>query len=231
MGFFKCTVKCPHDLNIPVLPVKHNGKLTFPVGTFTGKWTSFELELAVKKGYAILPLEGYVFKTGHPLANYSKTLTSIKDQASIRGDAVTRNTAKLLLNTLYGKFARRYYQSSTSIVTEDQLQEIEQLYEVQSITHLDNGMIMVNYNNKPIANSPLPKDVVDRAFKNYNISTIDKNTNMAIAATITSHGRIILYNLYEEVIERGGKICYSDTDSVYAYLPESPFNKPFGPFI
>lgn len=36
IGFFKCEVVTPDNLNLPVLPVKHNGKLTFPLGTFTG---------------------------------------------------------------------------------------------------------------------------------------------------------------------------------------------------
>jgi hypothetical protein len=37
MGIFKCVANAPQDLHLPVLPIKHKGKLTFPVGTFTGK--------------------------------------------------------------------------------------------------------------------------------------------------------------------------------------------------
>jgi hypothetical protein len=177
-------------------------------------------------------MEGYVFKSRKPLSNYSQTLTTIKDEAALKGDAVSRNTAKLLLNTLYGKFARTYYDSTTAIVTKDHLSDLERIYEIHSITHLEGGIIMVNYNNKPLENiKDVPKDHIKQAYNQYNIATMDKNTNIAISATITSHGRIILYKLYEEVLARGGVMCYSDTDSVYASLPESPFNKPFGPFI
>jgi len=36
IGFFYCEVTTPLNLNIPVLPVHYQGKLTFPLGTFTG---------------------------------------------------------------------------------------------------------------------------------------------------------------------------------------------------
>jgi len=36
IAFFKCEVKTPMGINIPVLPIKINGKLTFPLGEFAG---------------------------------------------------------------------------------------------------------------------------------------------------------------------------------------------------
>lgn len=36
IGFFKCEVQAPIGLNIPVLPLHHDGKLTFPLGSFVG---------------------------------------------------------------------------------------------------------------------------------------------------------------------------------------------------
>ena len=36
IGFFQCEVVAPLELNIPVLPVIFEGKLTFPLGTFIG---------------------------------------------------------------------------------------------------------------------------------------------------------------------------------------------------
>jgi hypothetical protein len=36
IGFFHCEAVAPLELNIPVLPVIFEGKLTFPLGTFTG---------------------------------------------------------------------------------------------------------------------------------------------------------------------------------------------------
>jgi len=56
-------------------------------------------------------------------------------------------------------------------------------------------------------------------------------TNVGLAAAVTSHARIILYKLFEEVIARGGTILYTDTDSIFAQIPSNPFNLPFGPFM
>ena len=68
------------------------------------------------------------------------------------------------------------------------------------------------------------------AFTKEHVTLDSKNTNMGIAAAITSHGRIILYRLFLEVQKMGGTILYCDTDRVFAALPDSPFGKPFGPF-
>jgi len=58
IGFFKCEVKAPEGLNLPVLPIKHNGKLTFPLGTFTGTWATVELAEAINIGYELTPIDG-----------------------------------------------------------------------------------------------------------------------------------------------------------------------------
>jgi hypothetical protein len=71
-GFIKCSILPPKELLIPVLPVKINGKLLFPLCSIcaeqqtkdfcshsdrerqlTGTWFSEELKLAIEKGYII----------------------------------------------------------------------------------------------------------------------------------------------------------------------------------
>lgn len=74
-GFVQCKVKPPRQLIVPVLPVKVNGKLLFPLCVkcaserfcnycvhsddercFSGVWFSEELKLAVSKGYEIVEI-------------------------------------------------------------------------------------------------------------------------------------------------------------------------------
>jgi hypothetical protein len=44
----------------------------------------------------------------------------------------------------------------------------------------------------------------------------DIDSNVCIAAAITSKARIKLYKAYKEVLNNGGRLLYSDTDSVFA---------------
>ena len=233
IGFFKCSATCPRELNLPVLGIKaSNGKLYFPVGNMVGTWSSYELELAISKGYTVTIIEGYVFKVGNPLKNYSESFTAIKNNSEKIGDKATRTIAKLFLNSLYGKFASHYFVNASQVVWDSEtLAVYESLYKINSIMDVDTDIKVINHNIMPKDNAKVDQDTLRFAYKKSQKAISDKNTNMAIAATITAHARIVLYNLYIEVEKMGGKVCYSDTDSVFAWLPESPFNKPFGPFI
>ena len=235
IGFFKVSVICPDTLNVPVLGIhESNGKLYFPTGAFTGTWSSHELELAASKGYTLNFISGYVFKTGNPLKGYSELFTDIKNNSEQIGDKPTRTIAKLFLNSLYGKFASHYFLNTSQVVyDQNDVESLANLFKINSIIDVAADIKVVNYCLSVQANPnqiKADKDTIRDAYKKSNQVLDDKNINMAIASAITAHARITLYNLYEEVENIGGKLCYSDTDSVFAWLPSSPFGKPFGPF-
>lgn len=231
IGFVKCQVQAPANLNIPVLPIKHNGKLTFPIGEFTGTWSTVELVKAIEMGYIIKPLEAWIFKAGTPLKSYSETLTNLKDLAGKEGNKTLRTVMKLLTNSLYGKFASKYFLTTTEFVKSDDVSVVNSLYKINSITKVDSDYIIVNHDVKPLLNSTIEdKDILNGAYDRASKALADKDLNIAIAATVTAYGRVQLYSLMQEVQERGGKVCYTDTDSVFAWMPESPINKPFGPY-
>ena len=111
-GLAKCTVLPPEKLYHPVLPLRQNGKLTFPLCAtcvedemakpmlersnicthtdqqrqITGTWCTPELEKAVEKGYTILKIHGvwHFPKTEVGLfSNYVNTWLKIKEEASV----------------------------------------------------------------------------------------------------------------------------------------------------
>ena len=235
IGFFKVKATCPTTLSIPVLGVhSESGKLYFPQGNVHGTWSSHELELAVRIGYTLTFIEGYVFKSGNPLKAYSELFTRIKDKSEQMGDKPTRTIAKLFLNSLYGKFASHYFTDTSMVVYNDEdIKIIARLFDINSVIDLDKDMKIVNFKLNVVKsqNVSVDKDTLKRAYNKCDQILKDKNVNMGIAAAITAHGRIMLYNLYLEVEKIGGVLMYSDTDSVFAWLPEAPFGKPFGPFI
>lgn len=104
-GIMECKVKAPPDLDIPLLPFRSpDGKLLFPLGTWTGAYEFSLIEKALLYGYEIKPLRTIEFK-GEPLfKDYVGTLYPLKQQAE---DGAMRETIKYLLNSLYGKFAER----------------------------------------------------------------------------------------------------------------------------
>lgn len=107
-GCAKITVSVSEDLYFPVLPLKEN-KLTFEVGELTGVYNFPEIRLAIAKGYKILDCEWVLSSEpiDSPFKDYvayfkERKITHKKDEM----DALAL-LDKLMLNSLYGKFAQR----------------------------------------------------------------------------------------------------------------------------
>lgn len=104
-GVADVTVRVPRSLYFPPLPYRSD-KLLFPAGTFRGVYSYPELRATVQRGGRILGCHRALeFPNGcRPFADYVDTLYPVKRDAT---DDITRLTAKLLMNSLYGKFAER----------------------------------------------------------------------------------------------------------------------------
>ena len=231
IGFISATVSCPKDLWLPVLGHKVNGKLLFNTGTFSGTWTSHELELALEIGYTVKLNTAFLFLTNNILKRYSSTITTIKNEARETGDTVTRAIAKLLRNSLYGKFAASYHDNTSKIVSDDELAFYERNYEINASYNIDNNHWLITYNTKPLNPSRLIEPHIQEVKNKLNVFEAPKPVNIAIRSAITSYGRIILYKLWIDVINQGGTLLYSDTDSVFAAFDEAPYGKTFNGFV
>lgn len=104
LGIYECDVVCPQGLYIPVLGILYNGKYCFPSGSFTGRWTSEEIKLARSKGYCVEVKRGVYWETSKKIfKNYVDTLYAMRQSA--KKGSVQDIVCKLLLNSLYGRFA------------------------------------------------------------------------------------------------------------------------------
>lgn len=105
VAFCQAKVKTPAALKIPLLPYRHNGKLLFPAGEFSGIFYSAELKYALELGYEIEVEQALIFPCRRILAPYARDFYELRKKYP-SGTAMNF-TAKLFLNGLYGKFAQQ----------------------------------------------------------------------------------------------------------------------------
>lgn len=104
IGIYNVMLRSPDSLSIPLLSYKHEGKLLFPLGSWNGYYTSSELKKASSLGYEYDVINGWIFNECDYIFNdYIDYYYDIKRHSIGSKKAI----AKLMLNSLYGKFGQR----------------------------------------------------------------------------------------------------------------------------
>ncbi len=188
------------DCYRPILPVKYNNKLIFPVGRITGRWNFPELRLAIKnKQIEIEQIHEVIYSTRvvNYFKNYVEDLYNKRKQSNNEYDKLVY---KLFMNSLYGKFGQRIKNDTKYASNVKDLEEIENTYGdmITKISELKSGFYAVSLN-------------LDKENKQYVSHSI-----VSWASYITSYARIINWQ-YQETIESkyGLKVAYTDTDSFF----------------
>jgi len=217
-GIFEAKIIAP-DMKIPLLQTKittSGGLRTLaPIGNWTGSYTSEELKLAMKHGYKIEVLRGYTFDSAIIFSKYVTELFKIKETTP-KSDPMYL-VAKLLMNSLYGKFGMRPILPNNIIISYNKVDEFikthRDKYEILDILYLNNGNYLVSYILKE-------EDILN--------DNIHKNINVAIASFITSYARI---HMAQFLLNPNYKVYYTDTDSLVIdrhLLPEFIHDKTLG---
>lgn len=185
-----------NDDRITLLPVIDDDKLIFPKGTFISTYTFPELRKALELGYTIDEVYqiGYAKRTKKPFfKGYVDELYKMKE------NPIYKRSAKLLLNSLYGKFGQKANEN-TGWVTLDQ-DEIEQVGKGEDIGFQVEYFSKVDQWLKFVPES----DIEDRGFARLSVPLI--------AAYVTGYARIYLFDAMESI---GFEyVYYCDTDSIY----------------
>lgn len=134
---------------IPPLPLRIKNRIFFPTGRWRGWFTGIDLALLLREGGRILKF--YNCKTFWPfedLRNYAEDLYSMRAKTK---DPFERTFFKLLLNSLYGKFAEQ--PDKTSILLNPTLEQMKGV-------DRENGMVSPGFFFKrttvPIAHAHVP---------------------------------------------------------------------------
>ena len=92
---------------VPVLPVRLNGDVVYPVGEFEGSWCGPEIKEAIGRGVQVRCLRMAVYDKDVLYNEYVKTMYKCKQRAKRDGKPHEAATAKSLLNSAFGKWAQR----------------------------------------------------------------------------------------------------------------------------
>ena len=224
-GYFYCKITSPDNLAHPILQRRiktSDGIRTIAgLGSWNGWIYSVEMDNAIKYGYTFDILKGYQFDKGNIFESYITKMYNLRLQYP-KGDPMNL-IAKLLMNSLYGKFGMKLtstelaiYDCSTDFGKESLKDHIEFYKEsIEDYIKIDNNfliirntMLTMKYNEK------------EDMFHGQDI-------NIAIASAITAGARVHMsyfknnpnFNLY-----------YSDTDSsiIDKPLPESMVGNKLG---
>ena len=203
-GIFQCNITSPAKLQHPILQRRIKGHGTVAgLGSWTGWISSLEMDNAVKYGYTFEIIKGYQFEKGDVFSNYVNKMYNLRLHYP-KGTPMNL-VAKLLMNSLYGKFGMKLERTEVNIfnlnLTVDKIALKALLDKVgESIQdHIDLG------DNKYLFVRNTLSNILDD--DSYHGSDV----NIAIASTVTSAARVYMsqfknnpnFNLY-----------YSDTDSV-----------------
>jgi hypothetical protein len=218
-GFFFCKITSPAYLEHPILQRKiltKDGERTIAgLGSWTGWIFSKEMDNAFKYGYEFEIIKGYEFQTGDIFSEYINKMYNLRLEYE-KGHPLNL-IAKLLMNSLYGKFGMRLESTKVEMFNladefeSNLFKDLVDLYgkTVKDFIKLDNFIVTVRdsllhyeYNEK------------EDMFHGLDI-------NIAVASAITGGARMWM-SAFKNNPEF--TLYYSDTDS---YV----FNKPLPSYM
>lgn len=190
IGFVRARVHVPM-MHVPPLPWRRpsDGKLLFPVGIFEGAWCHHELLAAEELGCFVEWRDSVWQHSGLPFEAMVRELYAYRDKSLPGYDEGLATVAKILLNSLYGKFAQK--SERESIVTVPEGEEAPP--------------------------DGVPIDPLDPDCRIYRVLTESDSAHIApqISSNITCHARL---SLLEQMIRAEktapGTLAYCDTDAL-----------------
>jgi len=230
-GWFYCKVKTTNSY-LGLLPYRSpEGNLIFPVGTWYGWYFSEELKFAQDKGYELEIIKGY--KTDKSYGAFDQYVKEVYKVKANPKNKVERNIAKLILNSGIGRYGMDYLKPVTKLLNKEKhnivlgSRVLKNSLEIDENTYLDTFL--------PGVNKEVCKENGIDHTKVLNLENFDEKTNLgnytsvsiSTAAATLAYSRIHLARFLLYILEHGGNIYYTDTDSIITdlKLPEEFVSK------
>jgi hypothetical protein len=209
-GFFYCEITSPEQLEHPILQRRidtSDGTRTIAgLGTWKGWIFSVEMDNAMKYGYTYKILKGYEFKKGNIFKEFVNTMYKLRQEYT--KDHPINLIAKLMMNSLYGKFGMKDQLSIVEIFEIKNEQDkiaFKQLVDlwgncIQDWVSLESHLVVIRDKKQDLRNDP--------EDSNYSYGGTD--INIAIASAITAYARSYMTFFKNNP---NFQLYYSDTDS------------------
>jgi hypothetical protein len=181
------------------LPYRHDGKLLFPVGNFTGTFNFNELRFALEnKAIEINEVFEIIFSTRME-SPFKEFVTEIYNERCSTDNEFRKYLLKIILNSLYGKFAQKI--DSEFIYIHDMKKEYETIEYYKSKGQLKKVSLFNEFRSDCFLE-------LSSSSSKYLYNTIP-----LFSSYITSYSRI---QLLENLIKyENNKPVYCDTDSIF----------------
>ncbi|OOY49400.1 hypothetical protein BOV97_12840 [Solemya velum gill symbiont] len=275
-GIAQVKILPPRGLYHPVLPYRSNGKLKFPLcrtcadsenqdpctctdeeRAMTGTWCTPELQMAVRKGYAILKTYSVyhweettqydeVTGEGGLFAKYINTFLKIKQEASGPPDWIQSPQDM-------SKYVRKYFEKEGVTLDSDQITKNPGLRALAKLclnsfwgklgqrlnlkqtefiheSEVDRFFQLLTTPTKDVQNFHVIADdmiQMEWAYKN-DFQPDDAKTNIYLATFTTCWARLKLYGVLDRLGER---VLYYDTDSVIYVSRSEEYDPPLGDYL
>lgn len=182
-GFFYCKIIAPDDIKHPILQthVKINGgtRTMAPIGNWEDMLFSEELINAKKFGYKIEILWGYIFESDNIFEKYVEFLHDLRK--TYDSSHPMNFIAKILLNSLYGRFGMDDNFLEVNIIHKDYFSDFENRF-------LDNILSTEELGDYKLVTHKTIEENINNDEATHNIS-------IGVAAAITAYARIHMSQL------------------------------------
>lgn len=196
-----CHVRCEEDAFAPVLSEQFNKKSIYRNATKSMWVTTPEYEYLKDRGARIVFERGYeTADTDYIFAEYVDHFFTLKSGSREKGDMVGETIAKLMLNSLYGKFGQRPLLRRYMVNPDEEFIR-ENAGNFRAMTD-DGSVVFTDEYHRPAFTTPL------------------------IASLVTSYARL---HLHKYITQLDPEILYyCDTDSLYVSEPRLEDSKELG---
>jgi len=218
-GFVYGTIIPPTKSKLKNLTIEHivDGQTKFLRTPFSRWISSEQMKKEIQRGYKFIMMCGYNFERGKDLfKDYVNNFYKIKSNTN---NNVERNIAKLMLNSLYGRFGMKEIDGTIQIMSDIEYNnKIDKHFNHTVLSDLDTGYKLVKYADKideRLRNLIiyLEEDSLE-TIKSKSMKGYNKNRGVPsavqIAASISAYAKIFI----NEFKNMENNMCiYSDTDS------------------